>query len=128
MDKYPTLTQLGIKHPLQIARFSVYTDTGNDWLRVVYNRQKGSLLPGTRKYKFPQVKKSVLVDSGTRQTQTMFESSTSFGAAVSELEALVRDMENKTELKRVVEEELAHLEIEVAERTAYIRSLLERID
>ena len=128
MDKYRTLTQLGIKHPLQIARFSVYTDTGNDWLRVVYNRQKGSLLPGTRKYKFPQVKRSVLVDSGTQQIQTMFESSPSFSAAVSELEALVRDMENKSELKRVVEEELDHLETDVAERTAYMRSLLERIN
>ena len=58
----------------------------------------------------------------------MFESSPSFSAAVSELEALVRDMENKSELKRVVEEELDHLETDVAERTAYMRSLLERIN
>ena len=128
MEKYPTLSQLDIKNPHQIARFSVYTDGGNDWLRVVYNRQKGSLPPGTRKYKFPQVKKSILVDGGTRATQTIFESSPSFAAAVSELEALVNELKNKSELKRVVEEELAHLEVEVAERTAYIRSLLERIE
>lgn len=128
MDKYPTLSELGIKHPHQIARYSVYADNGNDWLRIVYNRQKGSLLPGTRKYKFPQVKKHVMVDSGTRTTQTMFDSSKSFLAAVRELEALVRELHNTVEVKRVIEEELSHLEVEVAERTAYIRSLLARLD
>ncbi len=70
MSKYPKLTEMGIRHPEEIEKFAVYTVGKTDVLQIAYSRKKGSLLPVIRRYKFPQVKESVMVDSGTRKTQT----------------------------------------------------------
>ena len=88
MANYPKLTEMGINHPHEIDKFTIYTVGTRDVLRIVYNRQKGSLLPVSRLYKFDQIKKSVMVDSGTRKTETVYESQPAFREALSELEAL----------------------------------------
>ncbi len=53
MDKYPTLKEMGITRPHQIAHYSMRIDRYNrDVLHIYYKREKGSLLAASRKYEF----------------------------------------------------------------------------
>ncbi|MDH3221601.1 MAG: DUF3461 family protein [Gammaproteobacteria bacterium] len=127
MSDYPKLREMGIQHPDEIEKFAVYTVGHTDILSVVYDRKKGSLLPVSRRYRFPQVKKSVMVDSGTRQTQTLYESTPAFRDALHELEQLKLARDQGQDLKILISQELRHLEEDIALRTQYIQSLLEKL-
>lgn len=127
MSNYPKLTEMGVQHPDEIEKFAVYTVGHTDVLRIIYDRKKGSLLPVSRRYKFPQVKKSVIVDSGTRQTETLFESTPAFREALHELEQLKLAREQGQDLAAMIREEFQHLEEDIALRSQYIKKLLEKL-
>jgi len=127
MSDYPRLTEMGIQHPDEIEKFAVYTVGQTDVLRVIYDRKKGSLLPISRRYKFPQVKESVMVDSGTRQTETLFKSTPAFREALHELEQLKLAREKGQDLAGMIRDELKHLEEDIALRTQYIQSLVDKL-
>ncbi len=127
MSDYPRLSEMGIQHPQEIEKFAVYTVGNTDILHIIYDRKKGSLLPVSRRYKFAQVKKSVLVDSGTRQTETLFESTPAFREALHELEQLKLKREKGLDLAQMIREELQHLEEDIALRTQYIKSLVDKL-
>ncbi len=127
MSDYPRLSEMGIQHPQEIEKFAVYTVGNTDILHIIYDRKKGSLLPVSRRYKFAQVKKSVLVDSGTRQTETLFESTPAFREALHELEQLKLKREKGLDLAQMIREELQHLEVDIALRTQYIQSLVDKL-
>ena len=127
MSDYPRLTEMGIQNPHEIEKFAVYTIGNTDILRIIYDRKKGSILPVSKRFKFPQIKKSVLVDSGTRQTELVFESVPPFREALSELEKLKSEREKGLDLKAMIKEEMKHLEEDIALRTQYINSLLEKL-
>ena len=127
MSDFPQLDEMGIQNPQEIEKFAVYTVGNTDILRIIYDRKKGSLLPVSKRYKFPQVKKSVMVDSGTRQAQTMFESTPAFRQALHELEQLKLIREKGQDLKKLLSEEIKHLEEDIALRAQYIQSLIDRL-
>ena len=127
MSNYPRLDEMGVKNPQQIEKFAVYATDSFDILRIIYRRQKGSLLPVSRKYRFPRVKKSVMVDSGTRQTDVVFESTAEFREALHELEQIKAERAAGADLATLINEELRLLEEDIALRAEYIRSLVARI-
>lgn len=127
MSDYPKLTEMGVQNPAEIEKFAVYTVGHTDILRIIYNRKKGSLLPVSRRYKFPQVKKSVLVDSGTRQTEIVYESLPAFREALHELEQLKLERSKGQDLKALLTEEIKHLEEDIALRTQYIQTLIDKL-
>jgi len=127
MSNYPKLTEMGVKHPEQIEKFAIYTVGHTDILRIIYDRKKGSLLPVSRRYKFPQVKRSVIVDSGTRQTETLFESTPAFREALHELEQLKLAREKGGDLAEMIRLEFQHLEEDIALRSQYIKSMLDKL-
>jgi hypothetical protein len=127
MKNYPRLAEMGVQHPHQIEKFAVYTTDSFDVLRIIYERQKGSLLPVSRKYKFPRVKKSVMVDSGTRQTGVVFESTDAFREALHELQQIKADRTEGVDLSELINEEIRLLEEDIKLRTEYIRSLVAKI-
>ncbi len=127
MNEYPRLTEMGIQNPNEIEKFAVYTVGHTDILQVAYDRKKGSLLPVIRRYKFPQVKKSVLVDSGTRQTEVIYESVGAFREALHELEQLRTKREKGHDLQALIKEELRLLEEDIAMRMEYIKTLVDRL-
>ena len=127
MSDFPTLTEMGIKNPNQIARYTLHEWNNTDHLRIVYNRQKGSLLPGTRKYKFSRVRRSIMIDSGTRQMETVHESTQVLRTAIDELDKLLARRDSVEGMKAVMMEEIVQLEEEMHERIAYIKSMLEDI-
>jgi hypothetical protein len=127
MKEYPRLKEMGILNPQQIDKFAIYTVGNTDILRIVYDRKKGSLLPVSKRFKFDQAKKTVMVDSGTRQTETLFESQGAFREALSELEHLKAEKEQSQDLSSLIAEEIRLLEEDVALRSDYIRSLLTKL-
>jgi len=127
MSRYPALTSMGVQNPEQIARFATYTTEDYDILRIIYERKKGSLLPVSRKYKFDRIKKSTIVDSGTRQTEVLFESAPEFQNALDELGQLMSARESKDETRKLIAEEVASLEEDVAARMSYIKSMMDKL-
>jgi hypothetical protein len=124
MKKNIALTEMGVANPGHIARYTIYTVMETDMLRIIYAREKGSLLPVSKTYKFPRVKKSVLVDSGTRQTQVIFERNPSLTNAVAEIEELLSDRKDKDQLNQILADEILQLEAEMTSRIDYIKSLV----
>ena len=127
MSNYPHLTEMGILNPEQIEKFAIYSTDSLDVLRIIYERKKGSLLPFSKNYKFPRVKKSVLVDSGTRETAIVFESTEAFRSALHELEALKIDKSKGEDLAALILAEIQYLEEDIALRTEYIKTLVGKI-
>jgi hypothetical protein len=80
----------------------------------------------SKTYKFPRVKKSILVDSGTRQTQVIFERNPSLTNAVAEIEELLSDRKDKDQLNQILADEILQLEAEMTSRIDYIKSLVEK--
>ena len=127
MSNYPHLTEMGILNPQEIEKFAIYSTDKLDVLRIIYERKKGSLLPVSKNYKFPRVKKSHLVDSGTRDTALIFESTEAFRSALHELEALKVDKSRGEDLAALILAEIQYLEEDIALRTEYIKSLVGKI-
>ena len=127
MSNYPHLTEMGILNPQEIEKFAIYSTDKLDVLRIIYQRKKGSLLPVSKNYKFPRVKKSHLVDSGTRDTAVIFESTDAFRSALHELEALKVDKSKGEDLAALILAEVQFLEEDIALRTEYIKSLVGKI-
>lgn len=127
MKNYPRLAEMGVNNPLQIEKFAVYSSEQLDTLHIIYKRKKGSLLPVSRKYKFPRAKKQIMVNSATRQTNVVFESSAALLEAMGELEQIRADHKDSANLSATINEELTALEEEVKMRTDYIRSLVEKL-
>jgi hypothetical protein len=127
MSNYPHLTEMGILNPQEIEKFAIYSTDKLDVLRIIYARKKGSLLPVSKNYKFPRVKKSHLVDSGTRDTAIIFESTEAFRSALHELEALKVNKSKGEDLAALILAEIQFLEEDIALRTEYIKSLVGKI-
>lgn len=127
MKNYPRLAEMGVQNPQQIEKFAVYSTESLDVLHIIYQRKKGSLLPVSRKYKFPRVKKSIMVNSGTRQTNVIFESSEALREAMGELEQIRAERKQSADLSALINEELGLLEDDIKMRTEYIKSLVAKI-
>lgn len=127
MKNYPRLAEMGVKNPLEIEKFAVYSTESLDTLHIIYKRKKGSLLPVSRKYKFPRAKKSIMVNSATRQTNVVFESSSALLEAMGELEQIRAEHKDSASLSAAINDELTLLEDEVKMRTEYIRSLIAKL-
>ncbi|WP_424946048.1 DUF3461 family protein [Candidatus Spongiihabitans sp.] len=121
------LTAMGVQNPEQIARFAIYMTDRTDILRIVYDRKKGSILPVSKKFRFAQIKKSTMVDSGTRRTEVLYESAPEFRNAVAELEQLMDAREDSHHVSQLIAEEVHALEEDVASRIDYIKSLVEKL-
>ena len=126
MKKNITLTEMGVDNPNDIARYTIYTVHDTDVLRIIYSRKQGSLLPMSKTFKFPRIKKSVLVDSGTRQTQVLFERNPSFENALTEIEEILENQKNQEALNQVLADEILQLEAEMTSRIDYIKLLVEK--
>ncbi len=127
MKNYPRLKEMGILNPQEIEKFSVYTMENLDVLRIIYARKKGSLLPVSKNFKFSRVKQSVVVDSGTRQTEVIYESNPAFREALGELEDLKMEKSAAVDLSELISEEVRLLEEDMKLRIEYIKSLVKRV-
>jgi hypothetical protein len=127
MNQYPRLDEMGVNNPQDIEKFLTYSTNAFDILRIIYKRKKGSMLPVSKNYKFPRIKKSVVVDSGSRQTELIYESDSAFRQALDELEQIKSVKDQGVNLSALISEEVRLLEEDVALRIDYIKSLIKKI-
>ena len=69
----------------------------------------------------------MIVDSGTRQTETLFKSTPAFREALHELEQLKLARDQGENLKALLQEEIRLLQEDIALRTDYIKALVENL-
>ena len=125
---YPSLHEMGIKNPEDISRYSLQNVNDVDILRVVYKRQKGSLLPHSKKFRFARTKRMVVADSGTNTTDILSEISPFLNKVIDELHQIVELKHTHDEHKVIILDELNRLEEEVHTRMTYIKSLVDKLD
>jgi hypothetical protein len=125
MPEYKTLREMKVKRPDQIDRYSVQSVDNTDVLRIVYKRKKGSLLPDSKRFRFPRIKKTAMEDSGRRKIDIRWEVSPFLQKAVSELDHILDAEISEKRRKAIILEELRLLQQDAAHRIDYIRSLIE---
>lgn len=122
---YPSLQDMGITNPEEITRYSLQTLNNIDILRIVYKRQKGSLFPSSKKFKFPRTKRLLTNDHGDSETS---EISPFLSKVIDELHKIVELKHTAEEQKEIILDEIKRLEEEVHSRVSYIQSLVNKLD
>ena len=125
MPTYPTLIEMGIQNPRQIDRYSVQTANNIDILRVVYKRKKGSLLPSSKRFRFPRTEKLHPGDGNVRAAQVYYEISPALHKSLAELDQIVQAKSSKSRQLEIIKEEIQRLQEETSTRLAYIDSLID---
>lgn len=126
-NKYPKLREMGVTNPDQVDRFSLQKSGEVDVLRIVYKRAKGSLLPGTKTFKFRRMSKTILHNDGTGNPETVSEASPVLREVMEELHQLVDTKHTQSEQKAIIKDEVKRLEEEVTIRLAHLNSLIDKL-
>ena len=106
MSKYPTLSEMGITHPETIDRYSLQTVNNMDILRIVYKKQKGSILPDSKRFRFPRNEKMQLGDGNSRETQIFYEVAPVVHKAMVELDKIVKAKHDRAYQLVLIKEEI----------------------
>ncbi|RBP81053.1 DUF3461 family protein [Marinomonas rhizomae] len=107
---YPTLQSMGITSIQDIEKFTLRYEGGHDVLKIYYRREKGSLLPKSKKFKFGRSTKTVLADGGQQTYRQVQEPSLIVLRAMEELEQIVGKQHESKATKADLVKELEHLE------------------
>lgn len=122
---YPALKNLGINRPLEISGYTLSTHQDVDTLRIKYNRQKGSLLPTTKRFQFPRrPMPGMPVVPGEA---VMTEISPALEDALAELSQLLSDTHATKDKKAELLQELDEFESFIKTRLAEFRSEIEQL-
>ncbi len=125
MSAYPALLSLGINRPHEISSYSLSSTNDVDILRIRYTRQKGSLLPTSKKFKFPRRPIPGIHPQPGESLVT--EISPALEEAVEELSQLLSKersfQDRKTELLQELNEFEEYVSLQLAEFKAEIEQL-----
>lgn len=124
---YPTLESMGITSHENIEKYTLRYEGGFDVLKIYYRREKGSLLPKSKKFKFGRATRTVLADGGTQQYREISEPSLVVLRAVDELSQLIGQDHEEKQTKEDLLRELEHLERVVANKVAEIKEKIEKL-
>ena len=127
MSNFPTLSEMGISNPGEIDRYSLSTTNHIDVLRLIYKRKKGSFLPTNKRFEFGRSSRTVMTDSGTQSTEIVHDISPFLQKAIAELDQLMNSKKSNIEHAKLVKDELLQLHHEMANRLAYIESLIDEM-
>jgi hypothetical protein len=127
MSDYPTLNEMGISNPEEIDRYSLQTINNIDIMRIVFKTKKGSLLPASKRFRFPRTEKLDLGDGNARDTRVYYEVPPVVRKAMVELDKIVKSKRDRAHQLEVIKEELQRLQEEAATRLNYINSLIDEI-
>jgi hypothetical protein len=101
---------MGITSIQDIEKFTLRFEGGHDVLKIYYRREKGSLLPKSKKFKFGRSTKTVLADGGQQTYRQVQEPSLIVLRAMEELELIVGRQRDIKVTKDDLVKELEHLE------------------
>lgn len=126
MKDYPHLAEMGVENPQQIDSYSVNSIGYTDVLRIVYERPKGSLLPASKTFKFPRIQQTVK-SQGKGQAEVAMKSNPAFRSAIGELRDILEAKDKDQDVAAAIVEELRLLEEDIALRSQFIKTLLDKI-
>lgn len=124
---YPNLTSIGIENPETIERYSLRQEATNDILKVYFAKQKGELFAKSVKFKFPRQRKSVVVNSGSREYKEITEINRNLTFVIDELDQLTKSKHTDVDIKKKILKDLRHLEQVVTHKIAEIEADLEKL-
>ncbi|MEH6473930.1 MAG: DUF3461 family protein [Halopseudomonas sp.] len=127
MSNYPTLTEMGVQSVEDIVKYSLRQEGETDVLKVYFRREKGSLLPKSKKFKFGRSHKTVRVDSSHDKYHELTEMSAFLMKAVDELHELVQHEHDVHNIKERLRDDIDHLEKVVMSKLNDIRRDIEKI-
>ncbi len=122
---YPTLQSMGVTSIDDIEKFTLRYEGGNDVLKIYYHREKGSLLPKSKKFKFGRATKTVLADGGQQTYRQVQEPSLTVLRAMEELEQIVGRQHDIKVSKDDLVKELEHLEKVMTSKISEIKEKIE---
>lgn len=122
---YPALYNLGINRPNEISGYSLSTHNDVDTLRVKYTRQKGSLLPTSKRFKFPRRPMPGL--QAVPGEVSMTEISPALESALAELSQLLSDKNNTNDRKADLLNEIDEFESYIKTRLTEFRNEVEKL-
>ena len=128
MSDFPTLKEMGINNPQEIDRYSLQTVNENmDILRIVYKRQKGSLLPASKRFRFGRSERILMGEDDTKSPMIHYEISPFVRKAMSELDKIVQSKRDRNYQLQVIREEMQRLQEDTTARMSYIQELVDEL-
>ena len=124
---YPNLTAIGVEKPDTIERYSLRQEAANDILKIYFAKQKGELFAKSVKFKFPRQRKSVMVNSGSREYKEITEINRSLTHIIDELDCITNKKHSEVDIKKKILSDLRHLEQVVNHKIAEIEADLEKL-
>ena len=127
MTKNSALQEMGVNNPDEITHYSLRQEGHGDVLKIYYRRQKGSFLPSSRKYKFGRSAKTIMLDSGKQEFEETYEISPFLLKAIAELDKIVSHKESASDRKKMILNEMKHLEKTVTLKLNELREQIEKM-
>ncbi|MGR5065650.1 DUF3461 family protein [Photobacterium sp. DNB22_13_2] len=124
---YPNLTAIGIEKPETIERYSLRQEAANDILKIYFAKQKGELFAKSVKFKFPRQRKTVMVNSGSREYKEVTEINRTLTFIIDELDRITNKKHSEVDIKKKILGDLRHLEQVVSHKIAEIEADLEKL-
>ncbi len=129
MSNYPSLTEMGIAGFDEIKQYTVIQDKKDrDILRINYKRQKGSMLPKRKTFRFGRSAKMVNDSAnGRHATVEIFEISPFLLKVMAELDSIVGSSNAEKDKVEALLEHINQLEREMLFTANEMRALLKEI-
>ena len=118
---------MGINNPSEISRYNLREEHDEDVLRIFYKRAKGLFLPESKIFRLGRVHKTVVADSGAPKYAEGNEISPILRATVIELDKIVKHSSDAAEQKKVIIDEIDHLERDLSARINDLRTQIEQL-
>ncbi|CAA6806443.1 MAG: Unknown protein [uncultured Thiotrichaceae bacterium] len=121
------LKTMGISCPAEITRYTLRQEDKDDVLRVYDKRAKGSFLPASKKFTFGRSHKTIISDSGKSKYTDEQEISPILQAAIAELDQIVKHSGDVAEQKKVILDDIEHMEKYLCAKVKDLRSQIESL-
>ena len=128
MSDYPVLTEMGIRGFNEIKTYTVQQDRKDrDILRITYEREKGSLLPRRKTFRFGRSSKMVNDSTATGGNVVLFEISPFLQNAMSELDSIIGNSYKSRDNIEALLERIDYLEQTAMHATAEMRAIVKEL-
>lgn len=125
MKSYPRLAEMGVIHPEHITRYSLSSLDYTDYLSIVYDRPKNSVLPMSRTYRFLRVQQK---NEASGSGDVVMKTNPALQEALDELRELVDAQTGKRDLADSMRDEIQQLEQEFHSHTEHLKALIDKME
>ena len=127
--KTPSLTQMGVLNPGQIAGYTtIHLTEDMDVLKIDYRREKNSFLPKHRRYEFKRISRPMPGGELKGEEAIRYDISPILAKAIVEMDALLANNKQTTVTKNSLQRELAELNSDMNERIKHLSRMIAALE